>query len=102
MRAVELDIFNPKPNDPTKVFIEVPKIIRNQATDIIKGKALKTERELQTGHPSHSTRIAALSAFHANVTSREQFNDDARIARKQNTANHGSPPPTVALGRHRR
>jgi hypothetical protein len=90
-RVVELGYFKPKPSSPEDAFIEVPKALRSVAKDIIKGKILKTTREYQTGFPAHSTRLASLAAFKANITSKEQFTNDSKIIRRQNAANHGSP-----------
>jgi hypothetical protein len=58
---------------------------------MVTGKILKTTREAQIGHPTHSTRLAALAAHRANLTSAEEFRNDSKIVRKQNAANHGSP-----------
>jgi hypothetical protein len=90
-RAVDLGFFKPKPSSPANAYIEVPKELRSLAKDIIKGKVLKTTRESQTGLPAHSTRLASLAAFKANFTSKEEFNNDAKIIKRQNAANHGSP-----------
>ena len=88
-RAIDRGFLVPKPNDPSKSFIEVPTHLKPQATAMIKGKVLKSTREEQLGFTTHSTRIAALSAFRANITTEEQFASDSDIVKKQNRANHG-------------
>jgi hypothetical protein len=90
-RAITLGYYIPKPPPPGKVFLEVPREIRNEAKNMIKGKMLKTTREQQIGHSSRTTRSASLEAFQTNITTKEQFTKDTKIARKQNAANHGTP-----------
>jgi hypothetical protein len=90
-RAIDLGYFQPKPTSPSNVFIKVPRDLRTQAKNIIKGKVLKTTRESQTGLPAHSTRLASLAAYKTNITSKEQFAKDSKTIRRQNAANHGSP-----------
>jgi hypothetical protein len=90
-RAIDLGFYKPKPSSTAKAFIEVPKPLRSQAKDIIRGKILKTTREAQLGQLTHSTRLAALAAHKANLTSKEEFAKDTKIVKRQNAANHGSP-----------
>jgi hypothetical protein len=58
---------------------------------MVRGKILKAIREDQVGTPAHSTRLATLAAFKANLTTQEEFRADAQIVKRQNSANHGSP-----------
>jgi hypothetical protein len=90
-RALVLGYYKPKPPSKEIAYIEVPKSLHYQIKDIVKGKVLKTNRETQIGHPTHSTRLAALAAHKANITSKEEFQKDTKIVRRQNAANHGSP-----------
>lgn len=90
--AIERGVFASETNDPKKPFIEVPKEVFQEAKHLIKGKTLKTIREIQVGRPFHSTRLASLGAFRNNQTSPEQLDADLKIAKLQNQANHGSRP----------
>jgi hypothetical protein len=88
---MSLGYYKPKTPSSSTAYIEVPKDLQTQIKDIVKGKVLKTTREAQIGHATHSTRLAALAAHNANITSKEQFKKDSRTVRRQNAANHGSP-----------
>jgi hypothetical protein len=89
-RAIALGYFQPKPSSPDKAFIEVPKPLRLQIKHMVTGRILKATRENQLGHPTHSTRLAALAAHRACITSPDEFRKDTKIIRRQNAANHGS------------
>jgi hypothetical protein len=57
---------------------------------MVTGRILKATREAQIGHPTHSTRLAALAAHQACLTTPEEFRKGTKIVRRQNAANHGS------------
>jgi hypothetical protein len=89
-RAITLGYYLPKPPAPNKAYIEVPKTLKPQIRDMVRGKILKSIREEQSGAPDHSTRLATLAAHKANITSKDEFRADALIVKRQNAANHGS------------
>ena len=89
-RAVAKGFQQPKPNKSTHAFIEVPRMLRRQAKDMINGKILKDLRKTQLGFPAHSTRTASLQAYQQKLISNAQFKMDARTIKKQNHANHRS------------
>ena len=90
-RAIALGYFIPIPSAPNKAYVEVPKTLKPQIKDMVRGKILKAIREDQVGTPAHSTRLATLAAHKANFTTKEEFQADTRIVKRQNAANHGSP-----------
>ena len=99
-RAISLGFFLPKPPATNKAYIEVPKTLKPQIQDMVRGKVLKAIREEQVGTPAHSTRLATLAAFQANITTPEEFKADAIIVKRQNAAprNQKSPlGPTTQL-----
>ena len=97
-RALSLGFYIPKPTAPNKAYIEVPKTLKPQIQDMVRGKVLKAIREEQVGTPAHSTRLATLAAYQANFTTPEEFKADAIIVKRQNAASHGSPKPKKNLG----
>ena len=51
-RAVSFGFYRPKPPAPNKAYIEVPKTLKPQIQDMVRGKVLKSIREEQVGTPA--------------------------------------------------